>query len=160
MRSSIHCSAAQNRLLRMRAGPVLLPHLRDRRSSDRKTLRHVMNSRSFSQLQRVPPGTNSSFRSKPAGTGRLRIHGVHDRQRDHDRARPRRHLVEDVARQQHHLRRNRRDSTRAGYKSEQAEVDLDVAVGGLNAAEREDAVRAPAPCADRRRDMPASFSAK
>ncbi len=67
-----------------------------------------------------------------------RVGGMHDRERDHDGARPRRHLVDEIA-EQHDLGRNGGAAV-AGIQIEQAEVDLDVAVGRLQAAQRQDAL--------------------
>ena len=47
------------------------------------------------------PGLNSSSRLKPAGTGRAGFVELDDGQRNHDGARPRRHLVDQLAGQQH-----------------------------------------------------------
>ena len=61
--------------------------------------------------------------------------------------------------EQHQLRRNRR-RVLARIQIEQAEIDLDVAVGRLNPAQRQNALAQRAPAADRRTSSPASFSAK
>src|ERR1019366_5511748 len=57
----------------------------------------------------------------------------------HDGPRPCRHLVEQVEGQQHGLGRNT-GTVLPRIKVEEAEVDLDVAVGGLYAAESENAL--------------------
>ena len=61
---------------------------------------------------------------------------MHNGQRNDDRARPRRHLVDEVA-EQHHLGRDDRRLI-ARKQIEQAQIDLDVAVGRLDAAQRKD----------------------
>jgi hypothetical protein len=65
--------------------------------------------------------------------------GLHDGERHQDGARPGGHLIEDVAGSEHDLRR---DAGRplARVEAQQAEVDLGVAVGGLQAAQRQHAV--------------------
>jgi hypothetical protein len=59
--------------------------------------------------------------------------GLDDRERHHDRARPRRHLVHQTARHQRQLHRDG-GHVAAGVEPEQAQVDPDVAVGFLDAA--------------------------
>ena len=76
---------------------------------------------------------------EPGGHGPPRIGRVHDGKRDHDGARPCRHLVQQVEGQQRDFRWNaRRIFPR--IEIEEAEVDLDVAVGRLYAAERQNAL--------------------
>ena len=75
--------------------------------------------------------------NRPCAAGSL-----HNRERNDDGTGPGGHLVEDVTRQQHQLRRNRR-YVGARIEPEEAEVDLDVAIGALNSTQREDAVAEP-----------------
>ena len=71
------------------------------------------------------------FIQREAGRyGSPRIGGVDDGERHHDGARPGRHLVEQIEGQQHGLGRNAR-AVLPRIEIEEAEVDLDVAVGRL-----------------------------
>ena len=58
-----------------------------------------------------------------------------DRERDYDRSCPRRHLVDERA-EQHDLGRNS-GAVLARIEIEQAQIHLDVTVGRLNTAERQ-----------------------
>src|SRR5271169_2993172 len=64
-----------------------------------------------------------------------------DSERDGNRPRPRRHLINELA-QQHQLRRNR-GAILAWIEIEEAQVDLDVAVRRLQSATRQDALACP-----------------
>src|SRR5437870_6297749 len=64
---------------------------------------------------------------------------MYDGQRNHDGPRPRRHLINEATRQEHDFGRNGR-AVLARIEIEQAQVDLDVTVGGLDATARQDAV--------------------
>ena len=69
-------------------------------------------------------------------TGRcaaIRSASLHDRERHQDGTRPRRHLVEHIARQHGDFRGHRRHML-ARIKAEEAEIDFDVAVGRLQSA--------------------------
>ena len=68
----------------------------------------------------------------------LRIGSMQNRKRDHNGARPRRHLVNRFA-QQNNLGWNRRRLL-ARIEAEQTQVDLDVAVGRLQPAHRQNAL--------------------
>ena len=100
----------------------------------------------------IPPGNGLfAFTESQRGAGQeqflqveplrhrpLRIVGMDNRQRDYDSARPGRHLVQEIAEQRNF--RGHRRNVLARIKIEQAEVDLDVAVGSLNSAQGENAL--------------------
>src|SRR5687768_8888435 len=69
VRSSIHCSPRKIAFFRMLFDPYLSQNF-PTRSRLRKMFRQVRYRRSLNQLHLAPPGTNSSFRLKPSGTGR------------------------------------------------------------------------------------------
>ena len=106
----------------------------------RNTLRQVNHSSSMRNAG-LTPGSKQFLERESSRNRTPRIVRMHDRERDRDRPRPRRHLVDDLA-QQHQLGRNRRDML-ARVKIEQAEVDLDVAVGRLDSAARQNAFPRP-----------------
>src|SRR5690242_9818975 len=66
------------------------------------------------------------FQSEPCGHRPPRILRMQDGERDHDGARPRRHLINKLERQQHQFRRYRR-TCRAWEETEEAEIRTDVA---------------------------------
>ena len=76
---------------------------------------------------------------EPRRSAPVRTAGLHDGERHQNRPRPRGHFVEHVARQHDDLGRHRR-RVFARIQPEQAEVDLDVAVGRLQAAQRQNAL--------------------
>ena len=68
---------------------------------------------------------------------------MHNRQRNHDRPRPRRHLVDQPPQGQHPFRRNRR-RVLPRIQPENAEVYFDVAVRCLQSTHRQDTFPQPA----------------
>ena len=158
IRSSIQCShlrmASLGGCARSRTCPRASESCRTGRRSCASSARNRWSRNSV-----LLPGMKSLFEIESRRHRPLRIVRMDDGERDDDGARPRRHLVEQLARQQHDLRRNAGRAF-ARIEIEKAEIDLGVAVGRLNAAERDECVRAVGPCARRRPAMPASFSAK
>ena len=73
------------------------------------------------------------------GHRHARVGGMQDGKRYHDGARPSGHLVQEIEGQQDYFGRDA-GAILARIKVEEAEIDLDVAVGRLNAAHVEDAV--------------------
>ena len=157
MRSSIQCSHLRMAALRMRAKPYRSHSLRI--LSEWTNVLRQLSQESLLSKAGALAGNEELIQIEAGGHRPLRIVRMDDGERNDDRARPRRHLVEQLARQQHDLRRNARRAF-ARIKIEEAEIDLGVAVGGLNAAEREDAFAQAASCASSSTGTPASFSAK
>ncbi len=123
-----------------------------------KVLRQLSQESLLSKVGALA-GDEEFFEIEAGGHGALGIVRVNDGERHDDGARPGGHLVQQLAGKQQNFRR---DAGRAfaRVEIEEAEVDLGVAVGGLNAAEREDAFAEPGQARDRQQARPASFSAK
>ena len=87
----------------------------------------------------LTPGRQQFVEREAGGSAAVGPARLHDGERHQDGARPRGHFVEHVARQHDDFGRHR-GHVLARVEAEQAEVDLDVAVGRLQAAERQDAL--------------------
>ncbi len=85
----------------------------------------------------MPAFEEKLLQIEPRWNRTARIHSVHDGQRNHDGARPGGHLVDEVSEQDDLGRDGGRVPAR--IKVEQAQVDLDVAVGRVQATQRQDA---------------------
>ncbi len=86
----------------------------------------------------IDAGKDELFQAETGGSAAVTAARLHDRERHQDRPRPRGHLVQHIAGEHHDLGRHR-GHVPSRVESEEAEVDLDVAVGSLQAAERENA---------------------
>ena len=131
--------ALGNRLLANRLAAVPLPQLANLVHAHEEGLPGNQAPRARKRLRNAR--REQLVDREPGGHRPPRIQRLHNRQRHDDRPGPRAHMIKHAA-HQNHLRRHRRHML-ARIQVEEAQVDLDVAIGRLQAAIRQHRIPQP-----------------